>query len=116
MSAQTKYARYEELKERVTPGVKLHRSVELFVADLIAFGLTSQRFILALLVLLCASTATFTRHHIAMRSMQTQLDHTLSHFPQFIANCMLFFYLHGHSETWLMAMAVSYQVKRKRCI
>lgn len=85
-----KYARYEELKERVTPGVKLYRSVELFVADLIAFGLTSQRFILALLVLLCASTATFTRHHIAMRSMQTQLDHTLSHFLQFIANCMLF--------------------------
>ncbi|MCG8611528.1 MAG: TRAP transporter large permease subunit [Pseudomonadales bacterium] len=84
------FARFEELKERVTPALKAYRSVELFVADLIAFGLTSQRFTLALLVALCATTATFTRHHIAMRAMETQLDHTLSHFLQFIANCMLF--------------------------
>ncbi len=85
-----KNAKYEELKERVTPGLRVYRTVELFVADVIAFGLTAQRLTLALLVLLCAATATFTRHHIAMRAMQTQLDHTLSFFLQFIANCMLF--------------------------
>jgi TRAP-type C4-dicarboxylate transport system permease large subunit len=85
----SKFAKYEELKERVTPGLRVYRSVELFVADLIAFGLTSQRLTLAFLVLLCAATATFTKHHIAMRAMQTQLDHTISYFLQFIANCML---------------------------
>lgn len=84
-----KYADFESLKDRISPGVKVFRSVELFISDLVAFGLTSQRFILALLVLLCAATATMTRHHIAMRSMQTQLDHTVSFSLQFIANGML---------------------------
>ncbi|WP_250655513.1 TRAP transporter large permease subunit [Alkalimarinus coralli] len=85
-----KHANFEELKDRITPGVKAFRSVELFISDLVAFGLTSQRFILAFLVLLCAATATMTRHHIAMRAMQTQLDHTVSFSLQFIANGMLF--------------------------
>ncbi|MFD2231915.1 TRAP transporter large permease subunit [Alkalimarinus sediminis] len=84
-----KYVEYEVLKDRISPGVKAFRAVELFVSDLVAFGLTSQRFILALLVLLCAATATMTRHHIAMRAMQTQLDHTVSFTLQFIANGML---------------------------
>ncbi|UZE96551.1 TRAP transporter large permease subunit [Alkalimarinus alittae] len=84
-----KYTEFEQLKDRITPGVKAFRAVELFVSDLVAFGLTSQRFILALLVLLCAATATMTRHHIAMRSMQTQLDHTVSFTLQFVANSML---------------------------
>lgn len=84
-----KHAEFEELKDRITPGVKVFRSVELFISDLVAFGLTAQRFILAVLVLLCAATATMTRHHIAMRSMQTQLDHTVSFALQFVANAML---------------------------
>jgi len=85
-----KHAEFEELKDRISPGVVAFRSVELFISDLVAFGLTAQRFILAFLVLLCAATATVTRHHIAMRSMQTQLDHTVSFSLQFIANSMLF--------------------------
>ncbi len=84
-----KYLEFDELKDRITPGVRAYRSVELFIADLVAFGLTAQRFILALLVLLCAATATMSRHHIAMRAMQTQLDHTVSFSLQFIANSML---------------------------
>lgn len=85
-----KHVSYESLKDRISPGVVVFRSVELFISDLVAFGLTAQRFILAFLVLLCAATATITRHHIAMRSMQTQLDHTVSFTLQFIANSMLF--------------------------
>src|SRR5690606_32027025 len=72
---QARHARYEEFKEKLTPGLKAYRTVELFVADVIAFGLTSQRFVLALLVAVCAATATLSRHHIAMRSMETVLDH-----------------------------------------
>ena len=45
---------FKSLENAITPGVKAFRSVELFVSDLVAFGLTSQRFILAFLVLLCA--------------------------------------------------------------
>ncbi|KAA1172733.1 TRAP transporter large permease subunit [Marinobacter salinexigens] len=83
------HASYSTLKDQMTPGVKAYRAVELFVADLIAFGLESQRYILVILVMLCAVTATLTRHHIAMRAMETRLDHTVSLTLQTIANAML---------------------------
>ncbi|SHK17013.1 hypothetical protein SAMN05216369_0781 [Marinobacter antarcticus] len=54
---------FASLRDQRTPGVKAYRAIELFVADLIAFGLESQRYILVLLVMLCAVTATLTRHH-----------------------------------------------------
>ena len=80
---------FKNLQDQMTPGVKVYRAVELFIADLIAFGLESQRFILVILVMLCAVTATLTRHHIAMRAMETRLDYTVSHTLQTIANAML---------------------------
>lgn len=83
------YQSYESLQGQLTPGLKAYRAVELFIADLIAFGLSSQRYILVLLVMLCAVTATLTRHHIAMRAMETRLDYTVSHTLQTIANAML---------------------------
>ncbi|MBW0147898.1 TRAP transporter large permease subunit [Marinobacter arenosus] len=83
------YLSFESLQGQLTPGVKAYRAVELFVADLIAFGLSSQRYILVILVMLCAVTATLTRHHIAMRAMETRLDYTVSHTLQTIANAML---------------------------
>lgn len=89
-ACKAKFDDYEEINERITPGVKVYRAVELLIADGIAFGLTSQRFILAFVVLLCAITATFSKHHIAMRAMETRLDHAVSFTLQFIANSMLF--------------------------
>lgn len=80
---------FEELKGKLTPGLRAYRATELFVADLIAFGLESQRFILVLLVMMCAVTATLTRHHIAMRAMETRLDYKVSHTLQTVANAML---------------------------
>lgn len=86
---QASHASHESLKGQFTPGVRAYRAVELFVADLIAFGLESQRYILVILVMLCAVTATLTRHHIAMRAMETRLDYRVSHTLQTIANVML---------------------------
>src|SRR5690606_27162736 len=83
------HASYENLQDKLTPGVKAYRAVELFVADLIAFGLAAQRYALVILVMLCAVTATLTRHHIAMRAMETRLDYTVSLTLQTIANGML---------------------------
>ena len=88
-ACQAQFAQYASTRNRITDGVRMYRSAELFISDIVAFGLSSQRYILALLVLVCAATATFSRHHIAMRGMETRLDHTVSHFMQFIANTML---------------------------
>src|SRR5690606_38604002 len=86
---QRSHASYDSLQGQLTPALRAYRAVELFVADVIAFGLESQRYILVILVMLCAVTATLTRHHIAMRAMETRLDYTVSHTLQTIANAML---------------------------
>jgi TRAP-type C4-dicarboxylate transport system permease large subunit len=83
------YESYESLQGKVTPALEIYRAVELFTADMIAIGLESQRFILLILVMLCAVTATLTRHHIAMRAMETRLDYMVSHTLQTVANAML---------------------------
>lgn len=85
----TKFESYEEVKARITPAVERFRSVELFVSDAIGVGLVSQKFILAILVLLCAMTATLKRHHIAMRPVMSTLDHYVSGIAQIVANTIL---------------------------
>ncbi|WP_291829725.1 TRAP transporter large permease subunit [Marinobacter sp.] len=89
LECQSDHANFDEVQGKLTPGVKAYRAVELFVADLIAFGLSAQRYLLAILVMLCAITATLTRHHAPMRSMETRLDYTVSHTLQTVANAML---------------------------
>ncbi|OZB20752.1 MAG: C4-dicarboxylate ABC transporter [Marinobacter sp. 34-60-7] len=83
------HASYLSVKDQLTAGVQVYRAVELFVADLIAFGLGAQRYLLIVLVMLCAVTATLTRHHIAMRAMETRLDYRVSYALQTLANGML---------------------------
>lgn len=80
---------FDEIMERITPSVEAFRSVELFVSEMIGIGLVSQKFILVVLVLLCAMTATMKRHHIAMRPVLHSLDHYVSSVAQVIANSIL---------------------------
>lgn len=80
---------YEVTKERITPSLKAFRSVELFVSEVIAVGIMSQKFILIALILLCATTATFKRHHIAMRPVMSKLDHYVASVSQLGANTLL---------------------------
>lgn len=84
-----KYTSYEETKARITPTVEAFRSVELFVSDAIGVGLVSQKFILVITLLLCAMTATFTRHHIAMRPVIYKLDHYVAGTAQIVGNSIL---------------------------
>ncbi|KZX73468.1 C4-dicarboxylate ABC transporter [Oleiphilus sp. HI0009] len=80
---------YEETKQRITPALETFRAVELFVSEVIAVGIMSQKFILVGLILLCATTATFTRHHIAMRPVMSRLDHYVASTAQLAANGLL---------------------------
>ena len=86
-----KFATYESIQDQITTGVVIYRSIEGFIADIVAFGLEAQKFILAFLVLICAATATLSRHQIAMRPMESEFDHRWSSLLQFIANGMLFY-------------------------
>ncbi len=85
-----KYESYDVLSERITPPLRAFRSVELFFSEAIAIGIMSQKFILIALILLCAMTATFKRHHIAMRPVMSSMDHYVASSAQLIANGVLF--------------------------
>lgn len=86
---QAKFTSYEETKSRITPSLESFRAVELFVSDAIGVGLVSQKFILVLMLLLCAMTATFARHHIAMRPVIYKLDHYFAGTAQVVGNGIL---------------------------
>ncbi len=84
-----RFAAYEETKSRITPAVQTFRAFELFVADLIGIGLVSQKFILVVLIVICAMTATLKHHHIALRPAVTVVDHYHSTISQVVANVIL---------------------------
>ncbi len=88
-ACEAQFQRYESLADKITPGLRAYRSVELFVSDLIKMGLSSQRPILVILIMICAATATMTRHHISLRAAETALDYRISSLFQFMANSML---------------------------
>ena len=85
----TKFSSFDEVNSRITPSVESFRAVELFVSKAIGVGLVSQKFILVILIMLCAMTATFKRHHIAMRPVVSRLDHYVAGVSQVIANGVL---------------------------
>lgn len=88
---QGKYTQYTENVERITPGLKAFRSLELGVSTFGEIGLSTERILLAVLVLICGGTALFRRHHIALRPMITVMDYRVAAAAQAIAFSMLFY-------------------------
>jgi len=108
-----KFASYDEVKARITPAVERFRSVELFVSKAIGVGLVSQKFILVMLIMLCAMTATIKRHHIAMRPVVSILDHYVAGVSQIIANGILLtsslaFQTLVHSDGTILAPEIAF--------
>lgn len=98
-----KHGVYEQNIDRITPAVKAFRMVDFAVAEIGLFGLHAQRIILAILVLVCALTASLTRHHIALRPALTVMDHRVSSSAQFIANSILFYSVYSYRDVALGA-------------
>lgn len=95
---EVRYAKYEDANKRITVGVKAFRAIELGVASFGEFGIVAQRILLALLVLICGLTTLFRRHHIALRPMETEMDHRVSAGAQTVANMLLFYSLYSFKE------------------
>lgn len=88
---ETRHQQYQTTLERITPGVEIFRSIELGVARFGEMGMSAQRIMLAVLVLICGLTALFRRHHIALRPMITVMDYRVSSAAQLIASGILFY-------------------------
>lgn len=93
-----RFAQYEDASKRLTFGVKVFRAIELSVAQFGEFGLVAQRIMLAVLVLICGLTALFRRHHIALRPMETEMDHRVAAIGQAIASGILFYSVYSFKE------------------
>lgn len=88
---EQKHQQYQQTLERITPGVEVFRAIELGVARFGEIGLSAQRIMLAVLVLICGLTAVFRRHHIALRPMETVMDYRVAAGAQLIASAILFY-------------------------
>ncbi|MDF1763234.1 MAG: TRAP transporter large permease subunit [Oleibacter sp.] len=93
-----KQQHYAEIKDQVTPGLKVFRSVEKGVAEFGQFGIASARIFLAILVLICGGMALFRRHHIALKPMETVMDYRVAAVAQMIAFSILFYSVYSFKE------------------
>ena len=84
-----KWARHEMVQEKSTPAVVVFRSLEGGVASIVSGIGDYKRLLLCVLLLICATTATLSRHHIALRPSRTRKDHLVSTIGQLIANLLL---------------------------
>jgi TRAP-type C4-dicarboxylate transport system permease large subunit len=97
-----RWASYESVQERVTPGVIAYRNLETGVAGLVMTMGNHRRLLLCLLILICAATATLARHHISIRPMRSVKDYYVGTGAQLIANLLLLssaVVYRGHAQT-----------------
>ncbi|WP_303761675.1 TRAP transporter large permease subunit [Alcanivorax jadensis] len=105
-----KWATYTMVQEKVTPGVIAFRTLEGGVAKVVTSLGHYKRLLLCILVIICAATATLTRHHIALRPAQTRKDHFVSSLGQLSANVMLLLSAWIYRGEEVSAMADGVQV------
>ncbi len=89
---------YSQTSQRITPAVQVFRTLEKSIASFGEFGLTAQRIMLAVLVLICGMTALFRRHHIAIRPMITAMDYRVAATAQLAASAILFYSVYSFRE------------------
>ncbi len=105
-----KWDTYTMVQEKVTPGVIAFRNLEGGVAKIVTTLGNYKRLLLCILVIICAATATLTRHHISLRPAQTRKDHFVSTLGQLSANVMLLLSAWIYRGEEVSAMADGVQV------
>ncbi|MGR8997861.1 MAG: TRAP transporter large permease subunit [Gammaproteobacteria bacterium] len=80
----------EQNRARVTPAVIVFRSIETSVAAISIFASRKNRFILVLMLFICAITSAIKQRHIAFRPVNTLLDNRIACAAQLSGNLILF--------------------------
>ncbi len=86
---QKSHQKVMETQQRITPEVVVFRTVELLIAKIVHIGMLSKKYLLAVLVLLCAIATTYFRHHISLRPVSSAYDYYVSTATQLAANVLL---------------------------
>jgi TRAP-type C4-dicarboxylate transport system permease large subunit len=79
----------QQAQARITPSVIVFRSLETRVAAISTFAFEKNRFILALMVFICAITCAARQRHIAFRPVTTLLDSRIACAAQLVGNLIL---------------------------
>ena len=79
----------QQNRARITLAVIVFRSIETSVAAISIFAFKNDRFILALMVFICAITCSIRQRHIAFRSVSTLLDNRIACTAQLLGNLIL---------------------------
>ena len=79
----------QQNRARITSAVIIFRSLETSVAAISIFAFKNDRFILALMVFICAITCAIRQRHIAFRSVTTLLDNRIACTAQLSGNLIL---------------------------
>lgn len=103
-------AQYQSLLVQQSLPLKLFRNIEQGIAKIGELGISIQRIMLALLVIICGLTAMIKRHHIALRPAQTVMDYRLSTLAQFIASSILLYSVYSFKQVAFSAgVAISFE-------
>lgn len=107
------HAEYKQLQGQLTPALNAYRTLETGLSIFILESLPYKRYLMAILVLLCATATTLFRHHIALRLVRTRTDYIVSTAGQLVANALLLFtsvsYLQGQLESIDSGVVVDFQ-------
>jgi TRAP-type C4-dicarboxylate transport system permease large subunit len=112
-SCAAKHAAYAANVEQITTGVEIFRILELGVAEVGEVGLSAERILLAVLVLICGGMALFRRHHIALRPMETVMDYKVAALGQMFAFAVLFYSVYSFKN---IAFSAGVEVKTEHAV
>lgn len=106
-----KWAIAKQNQERVTPGVRVFRTVETGVAKLVTSVGQYKQLLLCILILICAAWATLCRAHISLRPVVTRSDYYVATSMQLVAHLMLMFSEIAYRNAEIVAMSDGVQVQ-----
>ena len=96
----------QQNRARITLAVIVFRSIETSVAAISIFAFKNDRFILALMVFICAITCSIRQRHIAFRSVSTLLDNRIACTAQLLGNLILVISAWAYRSTVYQSSAV----------
>lgn len=101
----------QQNQERVSPEVRVFRSIETGVAKLVTAVGQYKQWLLCVLILICAAWTTLGRHHISLRPVVTRRDYYVATSFQLVAHLMLMFAELSYRNAELRAVADGVQVQ-----
>ncbi|MEC9465386.1 MAG: TRAP transporter large permease subunit [Myxococcota bacterium] len=107
---QKEHAAYALAIERLTPSVRMYKSIETTIGEVQEGKGHNTKYIITILLLVAALVATARREHIALRPCVYEFDHRLSFFAQALAHLIMLYssYAYWQLEAEQVAAARTY--------